>query len=104
MSCPLSDRATEDRDTDIILSKHLFQFSGGQIKERVPCRRVITGEQITDARVWSPLPEASYDPGPGMGWRCKSVKALEMTSTDISRKPSGIAAPPSILPNASPAL
>ena len=33
----------------------------------------------------------------GMGWRRKSGKALELCSTDASRKPSGITAPPSIL-------
>ena len=61
----MTDRTTEDGDTDIILSKHLSHFSGLQIEERVPCRRVIAGEQITDARVGS-LPEARYDPGHGV--------------------------------------
>ena len=68
--------------------------------KRTHYRGVTAREQITDARVWSSLPGASCDPRTGMG----SVKSLEMCSTDTCRKPSGATAPPSILPNASPAF
>ena len=39
LSCSLSDRITEDRDTDIILSQYLSHFSGGQNQGEGPLQR-----------------------------------------------------------------
>ena len=36
--------------------------------KRTHYRRGTAGKQVTDSRVWSPLPEASCDPRPGMWW------------------------------------
>ena len=71
LSCSLSDRITKDTDRHLSLPASLPFLRWADMK-RTHYRGVTAGEQITDARVWSPLPGASCDPKTGMG----SVKAL----------------------------
>ena len=58
LSCSLSDRITKDTDRHLSLPASLPFLRWADMK-RTHYRGVTAGEQITDARVWSPLPGAS---------------------------------------------